>query len=466
MRHVKLFESFTVQQTIDNIDDIAAYIPTHTSAVESKWVLPNFDLDKILNDDQYNKYPINAIIDFEYKLYATNRAGIPKSSYIRYYTIGFYELNNLFISESDIRNRAKHYGLKFFVINFNQENRLCKVVFFSEDDWNKIDIEGTTKNINKKGWDILLEEDVKVERNEFDIIYEDDDIMAVKPKTYRAAIRYSSDAAWKAGLKKNKEWIEKYMTPGAYYGGTNWYKSKTVKIEVESWWRKLLKLPPKQSEKELREFFNDFPRYLFYIVIFKKLPVEDEMSKLYLLYDVSRGEYGQLPHDFTSSYAIDGYWGDMLDASHNQVKVVQTNGKMVTLKDIHNRHRNLFSRAFREIESNFTQEKDRMYDLLGFWADKGSEYRDDALVFIRSSRTPDRLQVTRPKLMIKNDDGSISWTKLGFYDDPDFDYWELDKEKPNEKEVPNQGRGYKDYFKSIGDNVNKLKDALEDGWKL
>jgi two-component system nitrate/nitrite response regulator NarL len=40
------------------------------------------------------------------------------------------------------------------------------------------------------------------------------------------------------------------------------------------------------------------------------------------------------------------------------------------------------------------------------------------------------------------------------------------KEETEEKEIPNQGRGYKDYFKSIEDNVNKLKDALEDGWKL
>ena len=64
------------------------------------------------------------------------------------------------------------------------------------------------------------------------------------------------------------------------------------------------------------------------------------------------------------------------------------------------------------------------------------------------------------------DDGSIQWRSLGFYDDPKFDYWNLDKEETEEKEIPNQGRGYKDYFKSIGDNVNKLKDALEDGWKL
>lgn len=454
MKYVKLFESFTVQQTIDNIDDIAAYLPTQTSEVESKWILPNFDLDNILDDEHYNTYPNNPI-------------RYPKSSYIRYYIVGFYELSKFFLAESDIRNRAKYYGLKFFVVNFNQENRLCKIVFFTEIDWNRLNIEETTKTINKKGWDVLLEEDVKIERNEFDIIYEDDDIMAVKPKTYRAAIRYSSDAAWKAGLKKNKDWIEKYMTPGSYYGGTNWYKSKTVKIEVESWWRKLLKLPPKQSEKELKEFFTDFPRYLFYIVIFKRLPVDDDMSKLYLLYDVSRGEYGQLPRDFSSSYAIGGYWGDMLDAAHNQVKVVQTDGKRITLKDIWNRHRNLFSRAFREIESDFNTEKDKMYDLLGFWADKGGEYRDDALIFIRGSSDPNRLQVTSPKLLQKNDDGTTQWTRLGFYDDPDFDYWEIGKEKPKDKEVPNQGRGYKDFFRSIEDNVIQLKNSLEkDGWKL
>jgi hypothetical protein len=145
MKYVKLFESFTVQQTIDNIDDIAAYIPTHTSAVESKWILPNFNLDNILDDDQYNKY--QSKIPQRGSL-----SNVTKSSYIRYYIIGFYELNKFFVAESDIRNRTKYYGLKFFVINFNQQDRLCKVVFFSEDDWDKLNKEETEeKEIPNQG---------------------------------------------------------------------------------------------------------------------------------------------------------------------------------------------------------------------------------------------------------------------------------------------------------------------------
>jgi hypothetical protein len=454
MKYIKLFESFNLQEMLDKVDDIAAYLPTHTSPVESKWVLPNFDTKRILDDKDYKKHK-----------------GSDKSKYLRYYIFGFHDLSNFFKAEEDLRGRCKTYGLKYFIINFNQQDRQCRIVFFSKEDWEKLDLEDVIKNVNKKeqnrNWDILFEEDVIIDRNEFDIVYEDDEIMAVSPKTYKAAIKYAAGASWAAGLKKSQGWIEKYMTPGAYYGGTNWYKSTTVKKEVETWWQKLLKLPPKQSEVELKEFFNDFPRYLFYIVIFKNLPIEDDMSKLYLLYDISRAEYGELPHSYTSDYAMfGGYWGDMLDSAHNQLRIMDVNSKRITLKDVHKKHGELFNRAFREIEWNMNEEKERMYDLLGFWADKGGEYRDDALVFIRSSREPDRLQVTKPNL-ITRDKGTISWTRLGYYDDPNFDWWELEREKPSEKAVPNQGKGFGNFFKSMQDDYLKLKNALEDeGWKL
>jgi hypothetical protein len=55
--------------------------------------------------------------------------------------------------------------------------------------------------------------------------------------------------------------------------------------------------------------------------------------------------------------------------------------------------------------------KDEMYDLLGFWADKGGEYTKDALIFIRGSKTPNRLSVTRPSLISKDDKGTISFTE-------------------------------------------------------
>ena len=61
--------------------------------------------------------------------------------------------------------------------------------------------------------------------------------------------------------------------------------------------------------------------------------------------------------------------------------------------------------------------------------------------------------------MKTDDKGTITWTPLGYYDDPDFDWWELDKEKPQEKEAPEHG--YKDYFQSMQDNVKKLQDELD-----
>jgi hypothetical protein len=185
------------------------------------------------------------------------------------------------------------------------------------------------------------------------------------------------------------------------------------------------------------------------------------MNKLYLLYDVSRSEYGELPKSFSSNYVMfGGYYGDMLDAAHNQVKIVKSNNRKTTLRDIHSRHGSLFNRAFRQIEYDFNEEKDKLYDILGFWSDIGGEYRDDALVFIRSSNEPDRLQVTRPSLINKDKEG-LSWRRLGYYDDDNFDYWELNKKPTVDKEIPNGGNGYKNYFDSVNDNVAKLKAALE-----
>jgi hypothetical protein len=111
------------------------------------------------------------------------------------------------------------------------------------------------------------------------------------------------------GIKKELNWIEKYMSKGSYYGGYNWYKTTKTTKEIKNWWQKLFNLPGKQKEVQLKEFFKDFPRYLLYVVRFKKLPVEDKYSRLYLLYDISRDEYGEMARGFTSDYAMfGGYW--------------------------------------------------------------------------------------------------------------------------------------------------------------
>jgi hypothetical protein len=439
MNYIKQFESF--DDILSKVDDIAAYMPTSTTEVISKWIPSTFDVKKILSNSDYKKY--NGKLD-----------------YIKYYSFGFNELSKFFIAESEITNRSNLYGLDYLIINFGRDYR---IVFIPKSDFIKIDKSNIIKNIDDAGWDVLFMEDVKIDKDEFDIIYEDDDILAVKPKTYKAAIKYSSDSKWKAAFRKNKDWIEKYISKSSYYGGYNWYNSITKK-EVETWWSKLIKSNKSNSDKQLKEFVNDFPRYLFYIVILKNVPAEDNMNKIFLLYDVSRSEYGQLPFPYSSSYFFNGYAGDMLDAAHNQVKVTQSNGRMITLRDIHGRHGALFNRAFRQIEYDFNEEKDKLYDLLGFWSDIGGEYRDDALVFIRGKRNPDRLQITKPSLIKKNDDGSITYNIIGYYDDEKFDYW--DYSKPKEKEIPNKGKGYKDFFQVMSDDTKLLRNAIDKEYKL
>jgi hypothetical protein len=446
MKHLKLFEDFNslptdVQKNIENVEDITTYIHSHVGGCEQRWCLPDFNTKRILSNDDYIKYK-----------------GNDKKSYLRYYIVGFNELGTFYEAASDIKHRANVFGLKYFVINLNRNDRQCRIVFFTKEDWNKLELKEVEKNIDKIKYDILFEDDLNVNKSEFDVLYEDDDIMAIKPKSYKAAIKYSADMPWKMALKKNLDWIEKYINKGSYYGGYNWYKSKKTTQEVKNWWQKLFNLPGKQKEVQTKEFFNDFPRYLLYIVIFKKLPTEDKCSRLNLLYDISRDEYGEMPRGFSSDYAMfGGYWGDKLDSGHNQLKIVSSDGKRITLREIWYNHQSLFNRAFREIESDMNSIKDNMYNLLGFWADKGGEYTKDALIFIRNQKG--RLGITKSKFITKNDDGSIRFNVLGYYDDPNFDWWELDKEKPEEKEAPEHG--YKDYFQSMRDNIKNLQNSLD-----
>lgn len=446
MRWVKLFESF--DEIINIVDDISAYVPTTCSHVYSKWIKSTGEIKTILTDvalsDHIKKDP----------LYKT------KFQYIKYYKFSFREMSNFFRCESDITNRAHSYNLKFIVCNAGKlsEDDNCSIIFFKEEDYKKIDMQKFIKNFDEIGYDILLEEDVKVNREEFDIIYESDEIIAIKPKTYKAMIKYSSDTNWQLAFKKNQKWIDKYISRGSYYGGSNWYKSKTITKDVKTWYSSLLKLPPKKSETEVKEFIKDFPRYLMYIVIFKNLPMEDEMKKIFMLYDLSRGEYGELPQSFSSGYVMNGsYYGDLLDSTHNQIKVVNGEGKRITFQDIWKKHRFLFSKVFHEIEEDQSAEKDKIYDLIGFWSDKGGEYSKNPLTFVRD--TTNRLLITRPNLIRKDDDGVTRFRSLGKYDDPDFDYWELDEEKPDEKQLPKHG--FKDYFQSISDNVKKLQGDLD-----
>jgi hypothetical protein len=455
MSYIKLFEEWSnsedITKNIENAEDISAYIPGHVGGCEQRWCLPNFDTKRMISNDDYNKYK-----------------GTDKKKYIRYYIVGFTGLGNFYKAASDIKHRSNVFGLKYFVINFNHRDHECRIVFFTKDDWDRLELKKVEENITKiektsttLGWDILFEDDLIVDKSEFDTIYEDDDIMAIKPKSYRAAIKYSSDMPWKVALKKNLDWIEKYISKGSYYGGFNWYIQKNITKEVKNWWQKIFNLPGKQKDIQTKEFIQNFPRYLLYIVIFKKLPPEDICSRLYLLYDISRDEYGEMPKSFNSEYVmVGGYWGDKLDSAHNQLKIVSSSGKRITLRDVWNDHSFLFNRAFREIESDMMEIKDKMYDLLGFWADKGGEYTKDALVFIRANNKNGRLSITRPSLIKKDDKtGTITWNSLGYYDDPNFDWWELDRETQSEKELPKNG--YKDYYKSMQDNIKKLQDALD-----
>ena len=55
MKYLKLFEDFNslpkdVQKNISNVEDITAYIPGQVGGCETKWILPNFDIKRVLSE--------------------------------------------------------------------------------------------------------------------------------------------------------------------------------------------------------------------------------------------------------------------------------------------------------------------------------------------------------------------------------------------------------------------------------
>lgn len=436
MKYLKLFESY--DDLINKADDIAAYVPTETSSINIRWMPFTYDPKDILKESDYQK------------LSDKKRKG-----YFKYYTFGFDNISYLYDCEDDIIRRSKSYGFGPIFINLKQrvENR-CIVMLFKISDYKNINMDKFIKKFNDSGVDVLFENDIHMDTSEFDIIYDDNISMVVKPKTYKAAIRYSSDTKWKSAFKSNQEWIEKYLKKGSYYGGINWYSKNKIVSDVETWWTKLLGLSPKRIEKEVKEFVKDFPRYLMYIVIQKNVPSDDPMRKTFLLYDISRDEYGaevNLGSDWFS-----GKYGEWLDSAHNQVIIHNAEDKRVTLRDIWDRHRSYFSNALAAIDEDLNKDKDRLYDLLGFWADKGGSYTKKPLSFVRNNKG--NLLITRPDRLEKTKDGHMI-NPIGDYSDPTFDYWDDDEKDIEEREIPTMT--WDGYFKSIRDNVKRMQAGLE-----
>lgn len=379
----------------------------------------------------------------------------------------YRKVSNLGYTYRIIRIILGEYHYRFII--FMNDDEILKLDQYKLKKFKIIDKNGEIDNYEGK-IEIVGPKYYQTNLEDIDILLDNDNIRILKPKTYNGLLRCSIGTNWDVSFANNKEWASKNISKGSYYGGYYWYKSKTIKTDINSWWRKLLKLPKKQVEKVVKEFVEDFPRYIFYIIEFKRF--NNVFNKLLLRYDLSRDEYGATP----TSSGLDSF-GYLIDAAHNNLKIWTEKNKVITLRYIKTQFNNidekLFGKSFHIISYDYDNEKEKIYDVLGFWADEGGEYKDNALYFLRPSSKDedednDDLDVVKKNDFTQNKyGGSYSWRKTGKYNDPDWEYGNMDM--PNkEREVPsNYPNKFIDFMTSIRNNVDDLKNKFDsEGWKL
>lgn len=276
----------------------------------------------------------------------------------------------------------------------------------------------------------VSEAKIKVNKNEFEKLFEDDTILAIKPLTHQASCKYGSGTKWCIAMRDNDKYWKNYTKKTSKFAGVKWYNVVSeVQEELErSWLDKLLGKPPKIVNKEVKEFVQKFPVGILYFVIVKKRitgyewdndlkynkPIyeradpKDPMNKLALLYKPGRADFGDLSkfgkHDFYS------YIRNKLDASHNNMSIFNALDQKVTLREVNKSLGRQFNVAFAFIEENFQKERDAINEILKNVLDKvyplpGDEGSSEPTTWVHS----DVGLQSVPTKKIRDKDGTFSW---------------------------------------------------------
>jgi hypothetical protein len=174
--------------------------------------------------------------------------------------------------------------------------------------------------------ELLKEAKIKVSNDEYEKLYETNELIAIKPKTHNAACKYGMATKWCVTMRSTDRYWNTYTEKTNIYGGYKWKK--------------------KDGDKEVDSKF--IPRGILYFIIQKNVPPSDPYSKVALLYNPNTSEY--------EGNKVNPRNIIFFDALDNRK----------SLSDMYNNIEN-FNEAFHEVENDYLNEKETLYNRTGIW---------------------------------------------------------------------------------------------------
>lgn len=170
---------------------------------------------------------------------------------------------------------------------------------------------------------LLNEAKIKVSSSEYKKLFENDQMVVVKPLTHQASCKYGSGTQWCVASTRTDMYWDSYTKKTNKYAGYNWNKPDT------------------------KEPSNFIPRSILYFIIQKNEPQTNPFSKVALQYNPDKSEFKN---------------GDM----ENNIKVWDATDKNVSIHKLYDNIPN-FNEAFYYIEEDYLEEKDNIYNRTGIW---------------------------------------------------------------------------------------------------
>jgi len=288
------------------------------------------------------------------------------------------------------------------------------------------------------------EERRQIKREGAETIYEDENVLVLKPLNHKASCTYGAGTKWCITAKYNDSYWDSYTEKTPSFAGTNWYDSEWVEERVEpNFIQRLMGKKPKIVKKEIKNFIKQFPKNIIYFVIFKRRISDYEwndrlkaripsyvnadpknpMNKLAFLYKPDRADYGDLSWSrWYREGDTYGLIGDMLDSSHNNLSIFNSEDKKVTLKDISGEFDGDFGYILAHMEDDFKKEQDKLFGHLKNVLDKvfpllGAEGSKNPSSYLTD--TGGNLNVVPSNKILKGsgDKGgkTLSWTGSRYY---------------------------------------------------
>ena len=226
------------------------------------------------------------------------------------------------------------------------------------------------------------EEKREIKREGAKVLYEDENVMVLRPLNHKASCTYGAGTKWCITMKSTSQYWDAYTKETPTFGGTDWYESEWVEERIEpNFIQRLRGQEPKVVKKEVKKFVDRFPRNIIYFVIFKRrisgykwdeelraripsyVPADPKnpMNKLAFLYKPDRADFGDL--SWSRWYREGDFFsmvGDMLDASHNNLSIFNAEDKKVTLREISKEFDDEFGYILAHLEDDFKKEQNKI----------------------------------------------------------------------------------------------------------